>query len=58
MTEKQLVTFKVDRELLNDFNLAAELQHQNRAVYLRVLMVEAVKKATRLYPDAYRRGEA
>ena len=58
MKDTTRLAVEVDRSFLADFDIAAKLNHQVRAVYIRTLMVEAIKKASRLHPDAYRRGEA
>ena len=55
--KKSRVHYEVDTDLLEDFDKAAELNRQNRAVYLRVLMVEAVRKAQRSNPELFNGGE-
>jgi len=55
--KKSRVHYEVDADLLEDFDKAAELNRQNRAVYLRVLMVDAVRKAQRSNPELFNGDE-
>ena len=47
------VAFKVDQQLIDDFDIAAKSNHQNRSVFLRTLMVEAIKKESRKNPKLF-----
>ena len=52
-----LINFNVDEDTIRDFDICAKFNLQNRSVYLRTLMLEAIKKAERKNPELFDKGE-
>ena len=49
-----LVNFHLDPELIKDLDICAKLEHRNRAVHLRELILADIKRKARKNPDDFK----
>lgn len=53
----QFVSFKVDKEILKDFDIVARLNQRNRTGQLNTMMIDAIKQAYKQNPEAFKNTE-
>ena len=51
---EQFVSFKVDKKILEDFDVVAKFNRRHRTGQLQTMMVEAIKRHARSHPEAFK----
>lgn len=49
-----LVNFTLDPELIKDLDICAKIEHRNRTVHFRELILADIKKKSRSHPHAFK----